>query len=72
MLGHSMGTGPLIDTVAFVRAYREGYLPVPEPVADAHPQLARRPLSYDRGVTLQVGIGFGSNITAVVFGTDGG
>lgn len=73
LMGHCMGAAALLDTVAVAKAYREGCLPVPELVAsaDAHPQLARNPLSYGGGVTLQVGLGFGGNISVVVFGTDG-
>lgn len=73
LMGHCMGAAALLDTIALAKAYREGCLPVPEIVvdADAHPQLARNPLSYDRGVTLQMGLGFGGNISVVVFSPDG-
>lgn len=73
LMGHCMGAAALLDTVALSKAYREGHLPVPElvPGADAHPQLARNPQTYDGGITLQVGLGFGGNISVVVFGTDG-
>jgi len=72
LMGHCMGAASLLDTIALAKAYREGCLPVPEPVAsaDAHPQLARNPLIHDRGATLQVGLGFGGNISAVVFGAN--
>ena len=73
LLGHCMGAAALLDSVALAKACREGFLPVPELAvgADAHPQLARNPLSYGHGITLQVGLGFGGNISMVVFGTDG-
>ena len=72
LLGHCMGAAALLDSVALTLGYRAGYLPVPELAvgAEAHPQLARNPLSYGPGVTLQVGLGFGGNISMVVFGTD--
>ncbi|APR87059.1 3-oxoacyl-[acyl-carrier-protein] synthase, KASII [Minicystis rosea] len=73
LMGHCMGAASLLDTVALAKAYREGHLPVPELAAgaDAHPQLARNPLRYGRGVTLQMGLGFGGNISVVVFRPDG-
>ena len=73
LMGHCMGAAALLDTVALAKAYREGHLPVPELAvgAEAHPQLARNPLSYGHGITLQMGLGFGGNISVVVFGTDG-
>ncbi len=73
LMGHCMGAAALLDTIAVAKAYREGRLPVPELAvgADPHPQLARNPLSYDRGITLQMGLGFGGNISVVVLSPDG-
>lgn len=73
LMGHCMGAAALLDTIALCKAYREGWLPVPEHVvgADPHPQLAHNPLRYDRGITLQMGLGFGGNISVVVLGPDG-
>ena len=65
--GHCMGTAPLLDTVAMAKAYRECSLPVPAPVAEAHPQFAASPLRHGDGPTLQVAIGFGGNLSAAVF-----
>ena len=71
LLGHCMGTAPLLDTVALAKAYRAGYLPVPKPVAKAHAQLARNPLTHGEGPTLQMGVGFGGNLSVAVFGPVG-
>jgi 3-oxoacyl-[acyl-carrier-protein] synthase II len=73
LMGHCMGAAALLDTVAVAKAYREGHLPVPQLAvgADAHPQLARNPLRYGPGLTLQMGLGFGGNISVIVFGPDG-
>ena len=67
LLGHTMGAAPLMDTVVMAASYRAGRLPVPKPVSNGHPRLARDVIERDSGVTLQLGIGFGGNISAAVF-----
>jgi 3-oxoacyl-[acyl-carrier-protein] synthase II len=67
MLGHAMGTAPLLETLITARSYVEGMLPATMPVAEAHPQLARGHLAHPGGVTLQLGLGFGGNIAVAVF-----
>ncbi|MEU5306874.1 beta-ketoacyl synthase N-terminal-like domain-containing protein [Streptomyces noursei] len=67
LLGHCMAAAPLLDTVVMAKAYEEGVLPAPRPVATAHRQLADGPVEHSGGLTLQVGLGFGGNISAAVF-----
>ncbi|HEX4833504.1 MAG TPA: beta-ketoacyl synthase N-terminal-like domain-containing protein [Trebonia sp.] len=66
LLGHCMGTAPLLDAVAIARAHAEGGLPTHPPVADGHPRLARDLLPVG-GPVLQLGIGFGGNVSAAVY-----
>lgn len=68
MLGHAMGTAPLLETVITARAYSEGLLPAAAAEAEAHPQLARGPMVHPGGITAQLGLGFGGNITTAVYG----
>lgn len=68
LLGHSMGTAPLLETAVLAKAYREGILPAP-PLASTtyHPQVAQGPTPHPGGPTLQLGLGFGGNVAAAVY-----
>jgi 3-oxoacyl-[acyl-carrier-protein] synthase II len=66
LLGHCMGTAPLLDAVAVARAHAEDGLPTHPPVAAGHRQLARDVLPVG-GPFLQLGIGFGGNISAAIY-----
>ncbi|MFI6157882.1 beta-ketoacyl synthase N-terminal-like domain-containing protein [Kitasatospora sp. NPDC051170] len=69
MLGHTMGTAPLLEAVITARAYSEGLLPASAAEPEAHPQLARGPMPHPGGITAQLGLGFGGNVTTAVYGS---
>lgn len=68
LLGHCMGAAPLLDTVIIAKSYEERHLPAPIPVASGHPRLAKGPAAHSGGITAQLGLGFGGNIAAAVYG----
>ncbi|XVV06047.1 beta-ketoacyl synthase N-terminal-like domain-containing protein [Actinosynnema sp. CA-248983] len=67
LLGHTLGTAPLLDLVALACASVEGVIPAPHPVSDRrHPQLAEGHFLNPGGFALQLGLGYGGNIAAAV------
>lgn len=68
LLGHSMGTAPLLETVVLAKSYAEGTVPAPVLVTDKHhPQVAPGPIAHPGGLTAQLGLGFGGNVAAAVY-----
>jgi 3-oxoacyl-[acyl-carrier-protein] synthase II len=67
LLGHCMGAAPLLEAVIIAKAYEQRFLPAPRPVATGHVQLAPGPIEHNGGVTVQLGVGFGGNISAAVY-----
>lgn len=68
LLGHTMGTAPLLETAVLVKSYVEGFLPAPKAVSDRHhPQLAPGPMKHPGGLTTQLGLGFGGNVGVAVY-----
>jgi 3-oxoacyl-[acyl-carrier-protein] synthase II len=67
LLGHCMGAAPLLDTIILAKAYDQRFLPAPRPVASGHAQLAPGPIDHRGGITVQLGLGFGGNISAAVY-----
>jgi 3-oxoacyl-[acyl-carrier-protein] synthase II len=67
LLGHTMGTAPLLELVALACASAEGVIPAPRTVTDQrHPQLAEGHFLHPGGPAVQLGLGFGGNIAATV------
>ncbi|QKV97189.1 sulfotransferase domain-containing protein [Streptomyces sp. NA02950] len=67
LLGHTMGTAPMLEAVITANAYREGFLPAVTPLTQPHAQLAPRPGPHKGGVTAQLALGFGGNIATAVW-----
>jgi 3-oxoacyl-[acyl-carrier-protein] synthase II len=67
LLGHCMGASPLLDSIILAKAYEQRFLPAPRPVAPGHAQLAPGPIEHRGGITVQLGLGFGGNISAAVY-----
>lgn len=67
LLGHTMGTAPLLELVALARAVVEGVVPAPRAVTEQrHPQLAEGHFLHPGGPAVQLGLGFGGNVAAAV------
>lgn len=68
MLGHTMGTAPLLEAVALAKGVQEGVIPAP-PIHSPrhHPQLAEGHFPHPGGPTVQLGLGFGGNVAAAVY-----
>jgi 3-oxoacyl-[acyl-carrier-protein] synthase II len=70
MVGHTMGAAPMVDAVVNVLVHDRGYVPAPLPAfeVETHPQLASGVVHHTGGATVQLGLGFGSNISVLVWG----
>lgn len=69
LLGHCISAAGLLETIIIAIANVEHALPAPPKLAPGHPQLVSGPVDYRGGTTLQLGLGWGGNISAAVYRT---